>query len=486
MTYFSDLNQRSVPSVAGCAAVLGIFLWCPTALPQNCSAHCAPNPDGAIVVDGQTGDRVDGGATHFRKKDRVRVVFTNINPYACDAKTEVKGQEVAEPGLSAFLGLLGGPLLPKDDKKSTEKVDLTHTADFIIATEKPVGCAGEQSAGYQALVQRDKLLFTQRGTTRAAYNDLAVQYSTTTDKYNQDEPLLKNKKIVCPRLCEIGDQLLNFIIEFEKKDTALQSALVSLRDLTEQQAVAIQAYQWTCEREHTHMLEELEAARSAYATYTKSLQDVAKDKKKLEDIGTAIRAVQEQPHAFWQERSFGPADVPTDFQIKFSCGDKQVGETIKINLGGDARFVVAGGIAVTALQKVDYQRVQGFAAPGDTTLSSLVGEKERSSSRVTPMAMLHGRMFDWHDGNNGLYLSLGVTAKNDNKGTDIDYLMGPSIGLLGQKLFLTGGAYVGKKQSLEGGLYRGATIPKDLAEIPVRKDFHWSGGFAITYVIKKF
>jgi hypothetical protein len=80
-----------------------------------------------------------------------------------------------------------------------------------------------------------------------------------------------------------------------------------------------------------------------------------------------------------------------------------------------------------------------------------------------------------------LYVSLGITSKNDKQCTDVEYLVGPSLGLLEHRLFFTAGAYAGKKQALEGNLYPGAPVPSSLAEIPVRKDWRWSIGFAISY-----
>jgi hypothetical protein len=105
------------------------------------------------------------------------------------------------------------------------------------------------------------------------------------------------------------------------------------------------------------------------------------------------------------------------------------------------------------------------------------------------MLMLHGRLYrpdeeKW--GFSGLHWSLGITGKNDNKGTDIEYLVGPSASFLNDQLFLTVGGYAGKQQALDGNLFPGAEVPKDLAEIPVHKNYHWKLGFALTYKLPAF
>ena len=80
-------------------------------------------------------------------------------------------------------------------------------------------------------------------------------------------------------------------------------------------------------------------------------------------------------------------------------------------------------------------------------------------------------------------MSLGITAKNDNKGADLEYLVGPSFSFLEDKLFLTLGGYAGRQQKLEGDLFPRAAIPSDLAELPIRKNYKWSFGVALTYKI---
>jgi hypothetical protein len=92
--------------------------------------------------------------------------------------------------------------------------------------------------------------------------------------------------------------------------------------------------------------------------------------------------------------------------------------------------------------------------------------------------MLHSRVFfDW------FHLSAGVTAKAGEEGTEVEYLLGPSLGfgIFGTRLFLTFGAYGGWQRSLEGGLYLNAPVPESLAELPMRRTFCWKPGFAITW-----
>lgn len=103
------------------------------------------------------------------------------------------------------------------------------------------------------------------------------------------------------------------------------------------------------------------------------------------------------------------------------------------------------------------------------------------------MLMLHGRIYSkpgW-DYVSGIHLSLGLTAKPDNEGTDAEFLFGPSVSFIEERLFLTVGGYAGRKQELEGNLVPGQVIPKEFGdELPVSKHYVWKPGFAVTYKIK--
>jgi hypothetical protein len=79
---------------------------------------------------------------------------------------------------------------------------------------------------------------------------------------------------------------------------------------------------------------------------------------------------------------------------------------------------------------------------------------------------------------------LAITAKNDNKGSNAEYLIGPSVSFAEDRTFLTVGLYGGQVQKLQAQLHPGGAIPKELAEIPVRKNTHWKLGVAMSWKIR--
>lgn len=155
---------------------------------------------------------------------------------------------------------------------------------------------------------------------------------------------------------------------------------------------------------------------------------------------------------------------------------------------GWRNFEVSGGIVFSSLGKREFQPVLGYARneqgvivgedgqPTDKReLTTVVGVSEDSGRRISPVAMLHYRMPYVRN----VFASVGVTGKRDDAGTDLEYLIGPS--LLFRNMFFTVGGYAGKQQQLAGDLFLSAKLPG--TSVPVQKDYKWGLGFSFTFKI---
>jgi hypothetical protein len=101
------------------------------------------------------------------------------------------------------------------------------------------------------------------------------------------------------------------------------------------------------------------------------------------------------------------------------------------------------------------------------------------------MLMLNARLFDGKGPVSGVHMSLGVTAKPDDKGTNVEFLIGPSISFVEERLFLTFGGYAGRQKQLEGNLVPGQQLPKEFTDdIPTSNHLVWKPGIALTYKFK--
>jgi len=231
-----------------------------------------------------------------------------------------------------------------------------------------------------------------------------------------------------------------------------------------------------------------------------NLKKVTDSLEILEKMEKNIDQVLSNPNSFYEIHERGPYDVRKDVLVKVQRKDLEHDTgfagylSAAMNFGGGPYFALSGGISVAFLQKREFQRVQGFERDrngnlvlpqggGPPQLTTIIDFKEDSRTRISPLVMLHGRLLCPCGPLSGIHASLGLTARADDKGTDPEFLVGPSLSFLEENFFFTFGGYAGRKQRLAGNFFAGAKVPDNLAEIPVRKDLRWGFGFGITYRI---
>ncbi len=161
--------------------------------------------------------------------------------------------------------------------------------------------------------------------------------------------------------------------------------------------------------------------------------------------------------------------------------------------GVGPRLVIAGGVVISPLQQITFSTT---ATPGGSgATANTIIQQQNSSTRILPIAMLHGRFWDQlynpasahtalqtFSGVLPNYFSAGVTAKStDNNGTSIEYLFGPSWGLVNRQIFITAGAYAGHQQRLANSLAVGSTTALGSANLPITQTTIWKAGFAVTW-----
>jgi hypothetical protein len=141
-------------------------------------------------------------------------------------------------------------------------------------------------------------------------------------------------------------------------------------------------------------------------------------------------------------------------------------------------------------QWFEVQQVTGvfLGRPLFTTANGEVAYQNNSQTRILPIALLNSRFYDCNpDQGKCLWVpqfSVGITAKADDKGTSPEYLIGPSWAFVKRQLFITVGAYAGQQQRLLGGLQVGQTTSLSAANLPIAKEYHWSGAIALSWKIK--
>lgn len=480
---------------------------CPFCLPQT----DASKP--VITIDARGG--AAKGGRKFKKGQEAQVVVTNKNPYIRAYTTKIDEKTVEETALNTFLPLLG-PFIADQFKEASGEDAKKTAADAKSVAEKSAGdkaaaaiCPDEAEI---AVLERFKdRALTEQTALKRSYDDLARDHKDVAGNYKKGVEALSNPQASCDVLyctsLSLRTQMESRVSDARIKatqdiSTRLKNYANTLKDETEFMRRNHPACTAQFLNEFSVLADGLlSRAAEADAALNKVREDNKNFDKAVETINVATRDARNfaEVHVIPQKRSTDIATVTLSAKKLKSLGGEPEGESseiakVEVQFGDAPYFAVSGGLAASTLRRIEYQRVQGFATnrQGEITgteLTSVAGVKEDSSTRISPLVMLHGRLYRPKVetfGFSGLHWSLGVTGKNDNKGTDIEYLVGPSASFLDDKLFFTVGGYAGKQQTLAGNLFPGAEVPKDLAEIPVNKNYHWKIGFGLTYKLPVF
>jgi hypothetical protein len=455
----------------------------PTAAAVSCSVVCNPTPAPDATKD-YIIDAIAGttrGKTKFGRGDRVRIIVINKNPFLYDYKITIQETPVAEPALAAFLDLLpigGGTFL----------------------TAKPTPTPPQANAPVSLAACPFKLeeqkLSADEEVVKAELAAQTADFNKTQTIYQNSKDVLTNPGVQCPQLCTEADTLRSNLNNYLSDILPDRKATIGFKTFEEHvQDFEKRANKLKAKTEDDNDCKLESKLADHYLKVAGELQaklKVLRDGRKVfADMVKSIGVVFSTANAFYDVYERGDFDVPTDVSIKIERKAKTQADSdfaklvdTKLNFGGGPRFTLAGGLVVSPLAKTEYERVPAVVN-GQTV--SIVGFKESSNSRILPLLMLHGRLFSRPNWKyvSGIHMSLGLTAKPDNEGTDAEFLIGPSISFIEERLFFTFGGYAGRKQELEGNLSPGQQIPADFGnELPISKHYVWKPGFALTYKIK--
>ena len=152
---------------------------------------------------------------------------------------------------------------------------------------------------------------------------------------------------------------------------------------------------------------------------------------------------------------------------------------------GKPRFEIGVGMAYSKVEKQKFQVVSGFVRDrsgnltNGETFADVVGFSEETDHRLTPIALLHTRLTNNPKYN--LYFSLGITGSRDQLGTNIEYLIGPSVNIT-DNIFITAGAFAARQHKLAGDdLFVDAGVPDGFDSIPVQSRYRWKPGISFSY-----
>lgn len=163
---------------------------------------------------------------------------------------------------------------------------------------------------------------------------------------------------------------------------------------------------------------------------------------------------------------------------------------------GESRLSLSAGFGFSTINEIKIIRQASLipGAGGTQTLGNRFGFENRSRFRPSGLLLLNAHLlrFGIFDNNDttlafsgGLVLSQRSSANTSGSGLATEFIAGPSLGFVNNRMFLTLGFHAARVEQLGGGFNIGDPVPANLADpIPVEKN--WRNGlmFSITYRIR--
>jgi hypothetical protein len=169
------------------------------------------------------------------------------------------------------------------------------------------------------------------------------------------------------------------------------------------------------------------------------------------------------------------------------AADSAVIEQELVTVVCSSPFSVSGGFGFSTLNEREFVFVQStkpVTTNGQTTQQVInrFGFKNNSSFRPIPLLLINTRLHEWND-TVALHLSAGagVDIKTGEAGSDVEFIVGPSISFK-RSMFITAGFHVGRVPKLAGGFNLGDEVPEGIDNPPIEKA--WKTGFITTVTFK--
>ncbi len=442
----------------------------------------APQATGlSLILDARNGSLSgpDSGDPPKRvaQNDTVRVWIVNKNPFLFKYQFEVKSEAIYDESLGAFLTFLGVPKLPE------EKAD--GGAETALFDRLDDGCSPQEQT---TIEDANNDLQSRLGKIRddlGKIGDTVEQFNDLRQKIN--DPDYDSCKVL--DAAQEIQQLKSVQFDTESISKEIEDTRVEAKKVGDQMR-RFPEHHPDCHslfERARRLAEYAESLPSVLDRLKKTNEEAAKTLQALKTMQGLVDKILSQPRPFWESHLVGPYDEGTKATLTLKRKSVKEGAefanlvTHEIAFDSGPRFALAGGLAFSGLGEPKYARVQSVA--DDQSVSNVVGRESDSGSRIKPLLMLHSRLLDLGQ-QARLYFSVGVTADGSDDGVNVEYLVGPSIGLLQDRFFVTVGGYRGVVQTLGGGLKVGKPVPEGLAELPLEDRARWRIGFALTYNIR--
>jgi len=160
-------------------------------------------------------------------------------------------------------------------------------------------------------------------------------------------------------------------------------------------------------------------------------------------------------------------------------------------LVGDRNLFISAGVGFSTITDRRIIRQSGRVPDGNggTKLGTVFGFEENSNFKPSGVIMLNAPLYRFNlfgsKKSASLGPSTGLVLSSRNNTIEPEFIVGLSLGLLRDTMFITGGFHAARRENLAPGFAFGQEVPAGLeGALPIEKNFTGGAMFSITYRIK--
>lgn len=479
------------------------LLLLPLAAAAQCEQSCALPPaqergDCSIVVDANTGRIVAGSIRIPDKCEQVAVYYVNKNPFKYAYTFTSRFVPFDTETALAFL-----KLIPDFGTTVSSVIEGQPAADLE--------CTGANLTAAQDLTARAEALKAESDRIAALlnsadikkytdYRDRQTKFFTDTD----DDNAFSAGSASCTGLCARARALVSEFEALPNLDTILENAEKQVKSF-EDKVTKLESDL----RDFSPTGEEARACRLGVNRLVMPQVGLAKDdikayREKLNALQGGKATLEQRAKIIRNGVSSGYIEVVPAQRDDVRGGkltlaiarknlrnpDAAVDNREVTLLIGDRSLFLSAGIGFSTISDRRIIRQAGLVPDGNggTRLATVFGFEENSNFKPSGVFMLNAplkrfSLFGIKDASLGP--SAGLVLSNRNNTVEPEFIVGLSLGLLRDTVFVTGGFHAARRENLAGGFRFGQEIPADLNDpLPIEKNFTGGTMFSITYRIK--
>lgn len=440
----------------------------PSLLPLNvdCMAITTIKPKSGfdiVEVDSNTGEILEG-STSYAENKKICLIFTKKNPFKYRYRITTKVSSLDQSVIQSGLGLI----------LSEFKLDL------------PLG-SSQSSVPRSSKIIDDITKFQEMAKKSLA--DTAKAYSETKKKYEdfQRETSVDDitpQVAICNKAQQIYSSLGGLTAAISDSKKALELFFKSIKDNEANlDSESLKAFQ--------------EIALKLADQFKKGLPIWQEGDKSFHELAGLIYKVLNSSDSFYEIKypsTQGESkQVTVDIKrtpLRIPDAKEEQLALISIQVG-QSRFSISAGIGFSTISDIKIVSQQSLIPDGrgGQMLGARFGFSNGSSFKPSGVALLNAHLFDVPSQKFPFSVALStgiVLANRGESNVSTEFIAGPSLGFLNNKLFTTFGFHAARVDQLGGGFKIGDPVPAGLASdsFPIQKI--WRKGFilAITYRIR--